>query len=337
MEIRRFDARSATDDELRQLHRITVANQAITRPNEPAPTFDQYVGRLLHPVPGFGKPTRWVAVADDRIVAWTTMFSPEAENPHLTIVEQLVVESSARRRGIGTQLLRTFLPELIAEGRTTIEFWAVTAGGSGESWAHHHGFRATHAVQVQELGTRQVDPARWEVEPPPGYRLVSWRGRCPDDLVESFAVARTAIKDAPLGASEFHFAEWTVARVRAAEAELAEAGIENRVCVAVAHGTVVALTMVELHPHRRDWAYQNDTAVLAEHRGHGLGRCIKAAMTRSLVAELPELRSVRTQTSTSNVHMIATNHALGYTDVRIQIVLTHDVRALARTLGGQRA
>jgi hypothetical protein len=35
--------------------------------------------------------------------------------------------------------------------------------------------------------------------------------------------------------------------------------------------------------------------------------------------------------------MIATNHALGYTDVRIQVVLTHDVRALARTLGGQRA
>jgi mycothiol synthase len=60
-------------------------------------------------------------------------------------------------------------------------------------------------------------------------------------------------------------------------------------------------------------------------------------MTRSLVAELSDLRSVRTQTAASNVHMIATNHALGYTDVRVQIVLTHDLHALARKLGGQRA
>lgn len=331
MEVRRFDVRSASDEELHQLHRLTVASLAIDRPEEDVRSFDEFVGRLHNPPPGFGEPTRWFVKDDDQVVAWATVYFPVAENQHLGLVEIFMVDPAVRGKGIGTALLRALLPAMIAGDRTTIEAWAVAAGGPGERWAHGHGFRTTQAMLTQQLLVQQVDPALWDLAPPAGYRPASWQGRCPDDLVESFAVARTAITDAPTGESAAAPVEWTAARVREVERELAEARIENWICVAVEEstGAVVALTAVEQHPHRRDWAYQNDTAVLAGHRGHGLGRYIKAAMVRSLVAGIPELRRVVTHTATTNVHMIATNHAIGYVDERVQVVLTHDVRTLA--------
>jgi GNAT superfamily N-acetyltransferase len=298
VEVRRFDALSASDDELRQLHRMSVAILAIDQPTEPRPTFDNFVGRLRNPASDLGALTRWVAEDGGRIVARAGVYFPDAENRHLGLVENLTVDPEARRRGVGTLMLRTVLPDLLAGDRTTIESWSVVADGPGEGWARSHGFRRTHAMLIQELLTRQAEPARWDIAPPPGYRLVSWRGSCPDDLVASFASTRTAIEDAPIGEAGIHAVQWTVARVRESEHELAAAGIENLTCVAVdeATGAVAGLTMVELHPHRRDWAYQRDTAVLAAHRGHGLGRCVKAAMTRSLITDVPELERVITNT-----------------------------------------
>jgi mycothiol synthase len=337
VEIRRFDARWASDDELRQLHRMSLAALAIDQPSEPQPTFDNFVGRLLNPASDLGVLTRWVAEDGGRIMARAGVYFPDAENRHLGLVENLTVHPEARRRGLGTLMLQALLPGLLDGDRTTIESWSVVADGPGEQWARSLGFRRTNAMLIQELLTRQVDPALWDIAPPPGYRLVSWRGRCPDDLVASFASARTAIEDAPTGDAGINAVRWTVARVRESEQELADAGIENLTCVAVGEATsaVAGLTMVELHPHRRDWAYQRDTAVLTAHRGHGLGRCLKAAMTRSLIADVPQLRRVITNTATVNAHMIATNHAVGYTDVRVQVVLTNDVPELARKLGVQ--
>jgi mycothiol synthase len=314
---------------------MAVASLALDHPSEHPPTYDEFVGKLFNPVPGFGEPKRWVALVDDSPAALFTVYLPGAENRHIALVEQLIVDPALRCRGIGTLLLRTILPYVRAADRTAIEFWAVASGGPGERWARGHGFRVTHAVVVQELLVGKVDRALWDVAPPLGYRLASWRGRCPDRLVESFALARTAITDAPMGDAGATAPEWTVDRVRESEHELAGRGIESRVCVAVTEvtGAVAGLTMVERHPHRDDWVYQADTAVLERHRGRGLGRCVKASMSRSLVADMPDLRRVLTHTAITNTHMIATNRAVGYTDAWTQVVLTHDVGELARTIG----
>lgn len=57
-----------------------------------------------------------------------------------------------------------------------------------------------------------------------------------------------------------------------------------------------------------------DTAVVGGHRGHDLGRAVKAAMMRNLVRDYPALARVTTQTAVDNIHMARVNRQIGYTD-----------------------
>jgi RimJ/RimL family protein N-acetyltransferase len=125
-----------------------------------------------------------------------------------------------------------------------------------------------------------------------------------------------------------------VDRVRAHEQDLRERGVEQRVVVAVheATGTVVGLTELELHPNPPDLGFQNDTAVSAAHRGHGLGRFIKAAMVRWLVEERPTIRRIGTSTAADNTFMISVNHQIGFRTVRSMIDVEADLDGLAAYL-----
>ena len=59
-------------------------------------------------------------------------------------------------------------------------------------------------------------------------------------------------------------------------------------------------------------AYQQDTLVMREHRGHGLGLRMKAAGTLALMEGSPATTSVRTWNADDNAPMLAVNHALGF-------------------------
>ena len=67
-----------------------------------------------------------------------------------------------------------------------------------------------------------------------------------------------------------------------------------------------------LQPGRVDLCWQRDTAVVAHYRGLGLGRVVKAAMMRWLLADFPDLGKVITSTATANAQMIGVNERLGY-------------------------
>lgn len=55
------------------------------------------------------------------------------------------------------------------------------------------------------------------------------------------------------------------------------------------------------------------TGVLPEHRGHGLGRWMKAESIRQAHRDYPDLGGLLTDTADSNAHMRRVNDGLGYT------------------------
>ncbi|WP_018352624.1 GNAT family N-acetyltransferase [Longispora albida] len=189
---------------------------------------------------------------------------------------------------------------------------------------------------MQTLDIPAADPALWEVPAPAGYRVESWNAAVPEEFLVSYAEARTAIADAPSQEHEWEHMAWTPARVREEEAAFAASGQDYRQAVAIceASGEVAGLTEAVVHPAEPEHAQQMDTAVRETHRGHGLGRAIKAELMRSLVAERPAVRQVTTTTASDNVHMIAVNHALGYTDTRGLAYFEATVEELAARLGG---
>jgi hypothetical protein len=69
-------------------------------------------------------------------------------------------------------------------------------------------------------------------------------------------------------------------------------------------------------PEQAAVTFQQDTAVIAGFRGHGLGRAMRAVMMRMLATERPRLERVETTTAADNNYMIKVNHELGYVTTR---------------------
>jgi GNAT superfamily N-acetyltransferase len=332
VDIRLFAADRASAQELEDYYQVVTASAADWS-DEPPENCDVVVERLRNPSTVFGPATFWAACLYGRLVGFVRVSFPDRENADLVVV-RCTVHPDFRRRGIGTDLLRFLLPEFRSRGRSSIEGWNIPQNGVGDRWALGLGFRQTNVRVVQRLMLREADPALWEMPAPTGYRAVSWVGSAPEELVASLALAQNAIHDAPRGDAEFQFPRWTAQRVREDERQLSEHGIERRV-VAVVHevdGEVVGFSEVDLRGAQRDTAIVNNTAVLAAHRGHGLGRYLKARSAQWLRSDLPALGMVLTSTAVSNAHMIRVNRQVGYVTTRTTLVCTAELSALETRL-----
>jgi mycothiol synthase len=179
-----------------------------------------------------------------------------------------------------------------------------------------------------------VDPILWQNPDVTGFRLESWTGAAPEALLTEYARARTAITDASNGESALEFEDWTPERVRTHEADQESRGVRHRVTVAVhdPSGRIAALTELGLRPEQPARAFQQDTAVVAEFRGHGLGLAVKSANLCWLRAEHADVEEIFTQTAHDNAHMIRVNHALGFTTTAALSELEVGVEALAERL-----
>ncbi|WP_372663196.1 GNAT family N-acetyltransferase [Amycolatopsis kentuckyensis] len=328
LEIARFDPAVA---DLARCHDLLVASHLADRPGEPPLPLAELAGRWTRSLPGMGSAERWLGFRGGDLVALAQVHFLDAENSAIGLTH-VVVHPAARRAGIGGAMLRTVLPVLRERGRRVVEGWEVVAGTAGEPWAAAMGFRPVRTIVRQALVTAEADRSRWDVPVPAGYRLLRWAGAAPDAVLESYAAARGAIHDAPLGESGYRWPQWSPARVRAAEAEAREQGLEQRIVAAVHErtGDVAAFTEVCVHPRRPDWGYQRDTAVVAAHRGRGLGRCIKAHMVRWLLAERPAVARISTTTGADNAHMIRVNEEIGYTTLPAMIAVQRELTPSTR-------
>jgi GNAT superfamily N-acetyltransferase len=100
-----------------------------------------------------------------------------------------------------------------------------------------------------------------------------------------------------------------------------------------ADGAVAGFTEVELWDWTPARSEQADTAVVAAHRGRGLGLWLKAAMLRQLRDERPDVTGLLTGNAAGNSPMLRINERLGYRpDVRL-VEWQADVRQLADRIG----
>jgi hypothetical protein len=83
-----------------------------------------------------------------------------------------------------------------------------------------------------------------------------------------------------------------------------------------ADGAAAGFTELQVNRHRPTIGFQGDTVVVAAHRGHRLGRWLKAANLLQVLDAHPGLRTVTTDNADSNEHMLAINEAMGYRELR---------------------
>jgi GNAT superfamily N-acetyltransferase len=251
------------------------------------------------------------------IDAWYRLGLPGREN-RTTAALHIVVHPWARRRGIGTELLRHATQRALAHGRTLLS-GEVRENSPGEAFAARAGAargltEVRRALDLDTLAPGQLRKLRDEsVAKASGYSIVSWTGVTPDEYVDRVAGAHEAMNDAPHEDS-YEPRAWDGQRVREDDAVMAEFGMRAYSVAALhdASGDVAALTHAYVDPEHPDWGHQGITAVTRPHRGHRLGLLVKTAMMEWLAEIEPALRHIDTGNAASNQYMIAVNETLGY-------------------------
>ena len=313
VQITRFEPASASAAALSEYVRVELAASSAAGPDERALTADWALGRLTRPPSEYQRRIHWVArvpqIAEPVGVGLLALFG--AADSDLAAIN-ISVDPGQRRRGVGTALLRELA--MAAGSRNTLLMENIRPGTPAHAFAGYHQFAVAQRTVQLSLDLALADRARWEVEAAPGYRLACWTGTAPEDLLVSYATARNAIRQAPHGDMSFTEPEWTPQRVRDEEGMVRGRDGELRVVAAVHEqtGAVAGLTYLVVYQHRPALADQEDTAVLAAHRGHGLGVWMKAANLQWLAADRPVVRRVRTSNAADNEHMLRVNHQVGF-------------------------
>jgi GNAT superfamily N-acetyltransferase len=234
---------------------------------------------------------------------------------HLAELE-IRVHPAERRRGVGSRLLAAAVTAAREAGRRSITASA-DAGSAGGHFLATRGFRAALTLTYARLPLAGADLAALDgliAEPHPPYRLRCWDGIVPDELAGSFAASRRAMDDMPMGSLDHGTERWDVARVRAVAQAVADRGdlLHTVAAVDESDGAIVGFTELVVPGDGRGDGQHYGTGVLPEHRGHGLGRWMKAASIRLARDRHPHLAGLLTDTADGNRPMRSINDALGY-------------------------
>lgn len=262
---------------------------------------------------------------------------PLADNTRVAWLD-ILVDPAAEGHGLGRALLHAAEAYAAAHGRTVLEgeteHTAARDGrevlrpetGAGEvpadraaRFALAAGFTLEQADRISVLQTAEADPEpvlERSLQHVRGrYELVAWTGSVPDELLADYAFLRRRMStDAPMGDLDWEEENWDAARVRLSERIRAAAGYDVLCCAVrdTASGTLAGHTVLEVSRERPGAAMQDDTLVLTEHRGHGLGMLLKAANLHRLGRQFPAVERVYTWNAEENRYMLRINEALGF-------------------------
>jgi mycothiol synthase len=153
----------------------------------------------------------------------------------------------------------------------------------------------------------------------PAYRLLFVAGPTPPELADEAAAVLNVMNTAPREDLDVGDTSITPDLLSDYDEAVSAIGAQRRAYYAVEEksGRFVGLTDITLRPELPDRVWVGDTAVDPAHRGQGLGKWLKAAITRHLLDELPQVRWVITWNAGSNDPMLAINHDLGFRPVAV--------------------
>jgi GNAT superfamily N-acetyltransferase len=260
----------------------------------------------------------WLASDADSIPvgsAFLRLFTGPGQE-HLAELD-LRVHPAERRKCVGSRLLDTAVATARNDARRCVIAKA-EAGSPGDNFLAAHGFRKVLTLEFSRLPLANVSTTALAAiieRPHPGYRLVSWQGTVPDDLAQTFAASRRAMDDMPMDDTDYGTVTWDVDRVRAAAKAVEQRGDRLHTVVAVdaSTGSVAGFTELVIPGNGTGDGQHYGTGVLPEHRGHGLGRWMKAESIRQAHERYPDLGGLLADTASSNTHMRQINDSLEYT------------------------
>lgn len=321
MIIEPFEPATASDSELLAVFEL---EDAVWRERDPESPWRDPFALWLHDLrqqSPFVDTRRWVAWDDTRtaLLAFSYLrLDHMGHNEHLAWFD-IDVAAQFRRQGVATALLREVVRAARVDGRTVLGA-SVENEGAGPSFVASFGAEAKLLDRRSRLLVTDVDPAlldAWSADASTraaDYSLLMFEGPLPDDVLQPYLDVEAAMNDAPRDALDMD--DWVNTPELKRDAERRRTARGQRWWTLVARhdptGEFAGFTGIELHPLVSQQAWQGGTAVRSTHRGHAIGRWLKAAMLAHLRNEVAELKYVDTWNAGSNKWMLAINDDLGF-------------------------
>jgi GNAT superfamily N-acetyltransferase len=321
---------------MRALYDVWRAANLEHDPDNPLPTFPEIVARATAPHRSVVEEF-WSLRDDGDVVGCVWLEMPTQDNLELAEVE-LAVRPGSQRRGHGRRLLEHLVARAGELGRHQLITGLAEEPNGGETRATRFASAAgakrslgeiRRTLELATVDRDRLAELRADADAhAAGYRLVGWTGPCPEDLVDDYAalVARMST-DAPMGDLGIEPEHWDAARIRERDEVIARQG---RTPVATAarlgdDGPLVAFTDIVTTRHDPVNAFQWDTLVRREDRGHRLGTLVKVANLERLLDAAPDVRRVHTWNADTNSYMVAINELLGFRIARQESAWRLDV------------
>lgn len=252
---------------------------------------------------------------------------------------EVEVARDARRKGVGTALLRAIESAASADGLKVYQSWSLhlppvshdllrppTGFGAIDADSPAVGFALANGYRIEQIGRMSridlpVDPALLAVKRAEtaafaaDYDVVQWVGRCPEEWLGDMARLHQRMStDAPSAGIEFAEEQWDESRVRNLD-DMNEAGGRLNLTSAAVHvptNQLVGYTDIALPEEEGRPATQEDTLVLKDHRGHRLGMLVKIANLELLGRVSPSTPRITTFNAEENRPMLDVNEAVGF-------------------------
>ncbi|BBN94828.1 GNAT family N-acetyltransferase [Deinococcus grandis] len=293
------------------LNRLRAESHPDDPPTDPANVW----GQMQH-LPPILELDFWTVEDGGTIVAHArTQAFTVGENGHLAELE-LMVSPAARGRGLGRTLLGHAARAMQARGRTLLMGQTNDRVPAGEAFARRAGFQPGLSSHVNRLLLSDIPDGlldAWTTRPDDGYTLEVWTDGVPDADLDAYAELLNVMNSAPRDDLDVEDHRTTPEEVRSMETLTRAGGRVAIVAVVRApDGTLAGLTDVSWRPAQPGIVSQGNTGVLPAHRGHQLGRWLKAANVREVVRLNPNATEIRTQNADSNSPMLKINTDLGF-------------------------
>jgi GNAT superfamily N-acetyltransferase len=314
MQIREVDVRS--EEQLKVWHDAEQASTRHDRRHAVIRTFEALVNQVTLPSE-YRETVLLAAFEDDAIVGVAELGYSLQDNQHVADLE-VTVRPECRRRGIGRALYAEATARRRAAGRTSACGELCVVDDEGPlAFARAMGADSVHEEDhlVLELPLADEHLRELAAKAASDYEIVTWQGRCPDDLIDAYAGMRTRMnRDVPTGELDREAVVMSPERIRAGEERLAKSYDIVVAAARGADGEMGGYSLVYL-ARDSDQVLQDDTLVMPAYRGHRVGLALKLATYAVVAAEHPGRATMHTWTDPENHAMVATNRALGYRPV----------------------
>lgn len=261
----------------------------------------------------------WVREPGGRVVAFASAEAYDIENNRHMVEVDMGVDADHRRRGVATALLGEVAAFARENDRRLLLLDSESGIPAGEAFLGRIGATRGLEVVTSRVAIADLDRdllRRWREagEAIADYELIWLDGPYPDEMLTEIADVTRVMNDAPIDDLDVGDVELTPEQLREDEASFMARGIRRWTVVAIhsPSGTAAGFSDLYWNPTIAHLGQQGDTGVRPEHRGHRLGKWMKAAMAERVIAERPEVTHIETSNAGSNEPMLAINREMGF-------------------------